>query len=207
MSDGTIENCYSLGDVVGWGNGLGAFIGQIISSGDLTIRNCYALGDVTGDSGGYAGGFIGYAVNFLIENCFCSGNIEIPNRGYAVGGFVGYCSGVSFYRCFSLGNVIGAGNGVGGFIGYASSSVPVATVEQCFAWGNVTSGDGGACGGFIGYSYIEFLDCFCRGDVKCKLSASYISYVGGFVGQHNLMVPRNLITNCYSSGKVETELT
>jgi len=205
-----VRNCYALGDVSGSGNGLGAFIGYLIGSSgiDIDINNCYGIGDVVGNNGGYCGGFAGYLDgSFTVEKCFFRGSVENPISGFAAGGFIGFCRAKRLFKCFSISNVIGAGFGTGGFIGYADQLFgPDSTeIEQCFSIGNVTANNAAACGGFIGHSQVvECVDCFCQGDVKCYISISSASYVGGFFGYHN--DPSKIITNCYFSGKIETEL-
>lgn len=209
ISGNSINNCYAIGDVYGSGNFLGTFSGYISGSFgvDISMNNCSGTGNVTGNNGGYCG-LIGYLDgSFTVEDCFHEGSVENPISGFSAGGLIGFCRVKRLYKCFSIGNVIGAGFGTGGLIGYAAQlfGTDSTEIEQCFSLGNVTANNALSCGGFIGHSeVVECLDCFCQGDVKCYISSSSASYVGGIFGYHN--APLKMITNCYFSGKIETEL-
>ena len=99
----TIEQCYSTGNVVGGlekGHMAGGLIG-VIGADDITVNilKCYATGNVSlphGESGNWAhaGGLLGTVAGsgkgsapvVSIENCYCTGSVEV--RRYS-GGFVG----------------------------------------------------------------------------------------------------------------------
>ena len=85
---GTVEKCFSTGDVSGKYRYNGGFVGKIKSSTTATINDCYASGNVSANSysGGFIGGVDGGTVN--ISRCYSSGSVT--GTGFALGGLAGY---------------------------------------------------------------------------------------------------------------------
>jgi len=109
MKKGTIEKCYSTGDVyynvplTGYNSDdTGGFAGQIF---DGNIKNSFANGDVFG--AGASGGFAGYISNTKIENCYGAGIVSVE-EGSKTTGFAGFTVNASSVQyCYSLGDVSG----------------------------------------------------------------------------------------------------
>lgn len=128
----------------------GGFVGN--TSG-TTIEDCVSTGKVTGNgSGALIGGFVGYSETAKFNRCIAESDVDAS--GDSIGGFVGfagYQGNSSFTNCSAHGNVKGAKNTpnpdkTGGFAGNLNAN---ATVENCYATGDVTGGDD-YTGGFIG---------------------------------------------------------
>ena len=75
LTNGTISNCYSTGDVSGGDDSewLGGLVGY--NEGG-SISNCYSTGAVTGGTGSeQLGGLVGYNGSGNISNCYSTGNV------------------------------------------------------------------------------------------------------------------------------------
>jgi len=95
-------------------------------------------------------------------------------------------------------NVIGnsmVGVLIGGILGMGiSNGYPV---QNCYVSGTVTAGDGGYCGGFVGYSNNGyFLNCYADVTVNSIFSDCIL---GGFVGYDTIGTDA---VNCYSVGLI-----
>jgi len=201
----TISNCYVTGNIVGQSYGIGGLLGyngSIVedchSDVDIVVTATAATGDVA-----EIGGFIGEESGLGITRCYATGDITI--NGVAgedvdlVGGFAGDIRNKLVSRCYATGNVI-VSNAVGRHTryigGFAGSNGGYEGPSNCYARGNVTVTKGvGATqswvGGFAGMnsaSPLPLLNCYSTGTV----SASGMSYVGGFCGQNT-----SVITSCF----------
>ena len=86
INDGTVQNCYSTGNVTGREQSAGGLVGANYG----TVQNCYTTGNI-GEKY-YVGGVVGYNQG-IVQNCYATGRISgIPSE--AVGGVVG-CNGNS----------------------------------------------------------------------------------------------------------------
>ena len=215
FTSGTIDYCYTTGNVISTGKQCGGLIGL---NDNADISNCFATGDVKIDLG-FAGGLIGQTTNGNITNCFATGNVYGKKE---LGGLIGYTGNGNISNCHSIGNVcsngtqcsggfIGVGNGtvsncyttgnvyssgsfVGGFIGASNGSEP-STITNCIATGNVEA-EGGRIGGFVGQTESPsnvFENCYATGNVKGN------SYVGGFIGNTYKKVE---VRDCYATGNI-----
>jgi hypothetical protein len=121
-NNGSIENCYSAGNVTGSNNTVGGVAGYLLSS---IVSGCYSAGNVTG--AGNVGGVVG-GVSGSIENSYSTGNVTGTSTG--VGGVVGSVDSGIIQNCYSTGNVSGTSVGVGGVAGQVASS---GNVTNCAA--------------------------------------------------------------------------
>ena len=98
---GTIQNCYSLGSVIGEDN-VGGLIGYNIN----IVRNCYTRASAIGD---YAVGGLISENDWVVDNCFSTG---LTNGNINVGGLIGINSWVvdnCFWDTETSGMLISAG--------------------------------------------------------------------------------------------------
>ncbi len=77
----TIENCYSVCEIVNSGSNSGGLIGYCGTGRNITVRNCYAAGSVTG--AGNVGALFG---SIDIDNCSAENCYFNKNGGYVIGG-------------------------------------------------------------------------------------------------------------------------
>jgi len=183
----TVETCYSQNIQVKALSPVGGFIGRIWSS---SVSNCFCSGTITA-SGSDVGGFIGNSTkNSSITNSYSTASVT----GYSnTGGFVGLNDvSATITKCYSVGDVHAGGWDAGGLVGRHSSS---SIISQCFSLSTVvgTHYVGGLVGNNINGSTIE--NPYAMGDVSGDV------YIGGLVGIND----GSEITNCYSTGFVQTE--
>ena len=121
MYNGTVQNCYVVGNVEGNMN-VGGIVGYILNSG--TVQNCYATGSITGTgTNSPGGGIVGRILNNgTVQNCYSTSNVE----GYYVGGLLGFNSG-TVQNCVALNLVIkktsGSNTEIGRVAGYNGSTL------------------------------------------------------------------------------------
>jgi hypothetical protein len=139
LNDGSIDNCYSTGFVMGT-----SLIGGLVGSNNGNINKCYSSISVSGynDVGGlvgdhaadcisycysigtvagslYVGGLVGHNnTEFMINDCYSTSSVSGDSE---VGGLVGYNNG-GVGRCYAAGFVSGGSN-TGGLIGLSNSGV------------------------------------------------------------------------------------
>ena len=179
-SNSTVSNCYSTGDVAGFGYiQVGGLVGENESS---TISNSYSSAIVTGWShcmGGLVGGNLSNAV---ISNCYSTGSVTGNN---SVGGLVGINTSSSvILNSYSTGAVSGHNrynNSVGGLVG---DNVEASTISNCYSTGDVTRGSGSTYtefGGFCAYTRASTIEyCYSTGSVYYEGAANPTDK--GFVG-------------------------
>ncbi|WP_069998543.1 S-layer homology domain-containing protein [Cellulosilyticum sp. I15G10I2] len=131
---GTVQNCYSSGNISGTGNHVGGLVGVV----EGTVQNCYNSGNIS-STGNYVGGLAGIVYG-TVQNCYSSGNVS--STGNYVGGLAGTVYG-TVQNYYSSGNVSSTGDYVGGLAGYVDG-----TVQNCYSTGS-TSGTNGV-GGLVG---------------------------------------------------------
>ena len=156
--DGTLRNCYYIGDVNGHDYGVGGLVGWSTSQGSgqgiiSVIENCYHIGNVNGSY--ECGGIVGQTL-CRVSNCFNIGNVS---GGNMVGGITGGLGGVKtsavVENCYNIGDVTGTIR-VGGIVGCVSHggnvSYPPSIVEHCYNLGAVSC-TSRPCGGIVGNDY------------------------------------------------------
>ncbi len=154
-----VTGCSSKGTVRGNTKHVGGFAGYVKSG---TIVNCYATGNVisTAANAEGFGGFVGFNWNGAIDHCYATGNVSMEDGGSGLyfGGFVGHFNTSSnFYKIsnsYARGKVTGSDT-VGGFAGFVMSS---ATIELCYATGEVAAT--AWRGGFVGTNNATIINSF-----------------------------------------------
>lgn len=184
---GSIDNCYSTGQVIGWGPQAGGLVGNNMGG---TISNSYSGASVAGV--GSVGGLAGASSGSL---SFCHSTGEVGGDTN-VGGLVGTNKG-EVTSSYSLATVTGALQKTGGLVGSNSG-----TIASCYAGATVTGRD--RVGGFAGENNGSISCCYSTGTVtgwevvgglvadnKGEISSSYSVttvdntwgwYVGGLAG-------------------------
>ena len=213
MAGGTVENCYSTGNLISSTDRLyynyGGLIGRIDAGS--TVSDSYSEVNISNaDSSENVGGFVGYNNGGVITNCHATGTIDgggaaggfvgtntnsgdiskcygtgsIAASSSSAGGFAGYNYNSTISECYSLGNVSGTYR-VGGFIGYNRKAG--ASISNCYSFGNVTGNVGGHVGGFCGRNYdsATIEDCYVAGTSNDK----------GFVGRSYTGTP--VVSACF----------
>ena len=118
-NEGTISNCYNIGNVSGT-----SYVGGVVGINQGTISNCYNTGDVSGSS--MVGGVVGdNDSEGTTANCYNTG--AVSGTGDRVGGVAGYNyqSGL-IANCYNTGEVRGKSD-VGGVVGNN-----IGTITSCY---------------------------------------------------------------------------
>lgn len=135
-ADSIVKNCYSSGEINGYGTDHGGLIGGAVK---IDISNSYSLCNVYG--GNYAGGLMGSGgTNSKITNCYATGNVSGKD---AISGLVSSAYNSVISNCYATGRVDGQNN-VGGLI----SAVQGGAIENSYATGKITGKSN--VGGLIG---------------------------------------------------------
>lgn len=201
--------------------------------GPVTVKNVKVIGSTLNDDYQRGGGLIGYITEGAIENCEvdctitatgaqmggiagrmekgsilnCSTSGYITSDGYYLGGLVGYLGEVTITDSHATGNITHAGAGYNHSGGLVGSITRSATIEKCYATGNVT-GTGHMIGGLVG----DFQDATVEG-IVVNINRSYATgdvtadtggntaHAGGLVGSVNNAITLN-INDCYATGKI-----
>lgn len=204
VSQGTLRESYSKGNIKGTDDYVGGLIGKILySSGDGITRNTilksYFVGEVVGKN--YVGGLVGidttsvYSKNVtnIISKSFSSG--PVTGKSY-VGGLLGgntYHSG-NGGRVYSEidsayhygGTVLGEGENIGGIAGYTSGKISNSyVVSSVKGMNNV--------GGIAGFAGADVSNSFFIGD-----SVIGIYQIGGLAG-----IANGKIDSSYSMANVK----
>ena len=142
LGSGTIEYCYSTGNVTVTGTPYSGDIGGLVGcANDGTITNCCSTGNVSGEpdlTGSYfAGGLVGSVYDVNITDSYSTGSVTLScgDSDTNQGGFIGYVgsSSVTLENCYSTGNVTNlnlSDGSLGGFIGSKSNYTP--TITSCY---------------------------------------------------------------------------
>ncbi len=224
MSLGDISNCHSSGVATGTTYVGGLFAAQHWDSVNASVSDCSSSTTVTG--GERSGGLAGYAAQCVVDNCFATGDVNVPDNSANLGGLFGMLStnGV-VTNCYATGAVSGF-NRVGGLIGniysasvsdsYATGNViatgteyvgglagqhNISTATNCYATGSVTAtnADAARIGGLLGNSYCSSTtDSYATGNVSGGKQ-----YVGGCVGYDNgTSSTYSNFERCFATGSV-----
>jgi len=204
---GTIDNCYTTGNVVG-----DSETGGLVGYNAGNINNSYSSVIITvggSDDNSEVGGLVGYTSSSSeINNSYATGDVNAVDE---VGGLVGDNKGTVF-NCYATGNVNASKEEVGGLIGinygsvlecYSTGAVKSnryqvggligdhsGTVEKCYAIGGVTGDD--QVGGLIGQNVGMVNNSYARGSVHATSNRG-----GGLVGRNV-----DTVNKCYSNGSV-----
>lgn len=132
-TDGTVENCYNTGTVIGV-----SAVGGVCGTNSFSrILNCYNTGDITGSTSGiivgsstaeedFIGGVCGNCYNGIIMDCYNTGDVQ--GNDY-IGGLCGQMGATNrVENCYNTGKVSGSGNYVGGFSGGQSTN----NITNCY---------------------------------------------------------------------------
>jgi hypothetical protein len=177
-NSGTVENCYTTGNV----SGTRDFVGGVVGYNLGTVRYCYSTCNVSGKA--YVGGVVGRG---SASYCYSTGNVSGTTY---VGGVS--CGGSSIQYCYSTGNVSGT-KYVGGVVAYNERGN---RIQYCYSTGNV-SGTEDFVGGVVGYNFKNnnpssaVIHCYSTSDVTGT------RYVGGVVG-----INEDNLYYCYATGNV-----
>ncbi|MCH5353851.1 MAG: S-layer homology domain-containing protein [Acutalibacter sp.] len=193
--EGTIRNCYFIGDVTGGITGVGGIASTVIG----TIENCYHSGSVYNIAtetagGGMVGGIAGMVIG-RISNCYNTGTVT---GGRYIGGIVGLGSDCTVENCYNTAAVTG-NRGVGGIMG--QSGQKTTNTKNCYNTGTITGDqDVGGITGYLNYSSnvgstatSTVTNCYNIGKVSAKEACGSIV---GFSGYTNRPAKEN-VTNCY----------
>ena len=181
--DGIISNNFT--------NGLyasGGLVGEVYRT---TFTDC-KVNTVSISGGTNSGGFVGQDADSTYTNCSANGSVQ---GNYSLGGFVAYSTSASanpsksiFTNCSANVDIEANDWRVGGFAGYLAEK---STVNNCVAYGNVSSyveGWNPKVGGFVGENNGIINNSYATGKVT---SLDPDSPAGGFVGNDNLGVTNN----------------
>lgn len=177
--------------------GCAGIVGEASSITNITIRKCINTGNITG--GTYIGGIysntsIGYG-EFLIEDCYNTGNLSGTGESCQVGGIAGDIdfrdskySPVTIRRCYNTGKISG-GCYVGGIIGYDETKT---TIEECYNTAEVKGKR--YVGGIVGLSpNLTITKSYNTGAVEAEKD-----YLGGIVSYCG----KSTLTDVYNSGTI-----
>ncbi|MFI4911806.1 MAG: GLUG motif-containing protein [Sedimentisphaeraceae bacterium JB056] len=182
--DGNITGCWVDAEVTGSGERVGGLVGQHSN----TLSNSYALGNVQG-SVAPVGGLVGWNEGGTITSCYAAGNVSSNDQ--RIGGLIGYSNGGTIEYSYAMGNVTYTGGGTGLVMTGGLVGLCTATVNECFATGDVDGVGGSRVGGLIGQPSGVVSNCYATGDVNGA------GTLGGIAG-----LTLSEISNCYSTGAV-----
>lgn len=193
----TIKNS----SVVTTGNKAGGFFGT--TSKACTMTGCVTDNVTVTGAGHYAGGFVSYASGeaLTISKCHSSGTVSTTGTGRHVGGLVGMLentagASVSISDSYSACTINGYGF-AGGLFGTLNNT---ATVERCYASGNVTAraiNGAGGLGGQVQTAGVSMSNCAAWNGTVTPASADISKYSSGaVVGRTH---PNCVLTDNYRS--------
>ncbi|MCL2179066.1 MAG: hypothetical protein FWC28_02805 [Proteobacteria bacterium] len=127
VNGGTVQNCYSMGSVIG------AWVGGVVgmNSGNNLVQNSYSIASVTG--GQFVGGVVGQNWGGTVKNSYATGSVMGRDaNGATVGGVVGWNWGGTVENSYATGapNGVGSRSMVGSVVGENSGDTKV---ENCVA--------------------------------------------------------------------------
>lgn len=137
MSEGTIINCNSSGNISGAGTA-----GGLVGINKNIINKSYSKVNITDNNifaGQNLGGFIGNNETGQVTECYSTGSVTTTANNDRVGGFIGRLGGGVITDCYSNGDIIRVNHtqtGFGGFIGFLAAG----TVNRCYSTGYVKFG-------------------------------------------------------------------
>ena len=140
-SQGSVSNCYSSGNVEGYGT-TGGLVGLLKGY----ISNSYSIGNVNGDSS--VGGLVGHLNSSSnVSRSYSKANVT---GRWGVGGFAGGANGTTINFCYSVGKVVGT-KSTGAFIGCIDSGSP--SLNEVY-YNSQTSGQSSSVGSGSYYGVI-----------------------------------------------------
>lgn len=179
--------------------GCAGIVGEASSITNITIRKCINTGNITGPArigGIYSNTSIGDG-EFLIEDCYNTGNLSSTRDYCEVGGIAGDIdfrdskySPVTIRRCYNTGKISG-GCYVGGIIGYDETKT---TIEECYNTAEVKGKR--YVGGIVGQSpnpNLTITKSYNTGAVEAEKD-----YLGGIVSYCG----KSTLTDVYNSGTI-----
>ena len=231
-SGNTITNCYSTGNISSTTStpSSGGIVGSIEDRG--TIIGCHSTGNIS--SYEFSGGIAGEVRNSTITGCYSTGEITAQYGGSA-GGIAGYVTynssgyGSTISDCYSTGTIGGTSRYSGGIVGYIAGS----TITGCHSTGNISTDytyiksliiinppvtyTDSSSGGIAGYSRDSIItNTYSTGSISSHIGSSeainFYSYAGGIVGYSGVTASGvsqvgTIITDCYSSGDIESSVS
>ena len=176
FNNGTVSNCYVLGEVRGYG-----FVGGIAGQNWYgVINDCYSTCAVSGHED--IGGLVGFNYEASVAGSYSTGGVV---GYYSIGGLVGENLRGNITDCYAIGNISGVDN-IGGAVGYN-----VGTLTNIYATG-VVSGDDDI-GGLVGVNRRSITGSYATGKVNGN------RFVGGLIGNHG---HGSEMHNCFAIGNV-----
>jgi cysteine-rich repeat protein len=191
-AEGTINNSYATGNVIGGNDSNSYNVGGLVGENAGAISNSYATGDINGDIG--LGGLLGKSGwNSTIDNSYATGNVT---GNIAIGGLVGIALQTIINNSYATGDAYGASS-IGGLVGQNYNSAAKndydAIISNSYATGNVTA-TGDHAGGLVGQNYKSAIDnSYAIGNV-----AATGDDVGGLVGAND----QATINNSFATGYI-----
>lgn len=173
-SGNCIVNCYSDGDISGFGGGIvGAASGGRIG-GSLTIRGCSSRGSIGTYAGGIAGNYAGESYGSITcEKCWSEGQIGLEGGGiFGSYGGVNYGSAIAT-NCYSEGLITSTGGGI--FGAYAAESIGQATAQNCYSRAQIQVNSGGIFGINAGFNSgtTNATNCYSLGSIATSGTGIY----------------------------------
>ena len=201
---GTINSCYSTGDISG-GEGGGIAGKNVGYQGTCTISNCYSTGFI---SGANCGGILGVGAanqgTCTINNCYSTGDISGLLSGGIAGGNAGISGTCIISNCYSTGNIIN--RYCGGIVGVAcgaGSGISNCTITNCYSTGTISApysgGIAGPSAGAGAGANCTITNCYSLGTIS---GGSGLTAAGGIVGADAGILGKCTINNCYTIGTV-----
>lgn len=142
----------------------GGFIGKAHENrgySSYIARNSYSVTNkVTAQN--VSGGFIGYASEIRISQCYSEGSADAANNA---GGFIGFLTSPQtqclIENCYSAADVEVTNDYSGGFIGAVANLRATSEINNCYSTGKVKNGSGSNFGGIVGSTDSDiFSNCF-----------------------------------------------
>ncbi|WP_292484290.1 GLUG motif-containing protein, partial [Methanohalobium sp.] len=184
--------------------GVGGFVGNAhgnkTKSINVTINDCHAdveIGNMFGEKRyldvllkhasnyGGVGGFAGLLNSTEVSDCSATGKLK--ESVVWAGGFVGTAEKTTIKTSYAETNITGTS-----VAGFAFNIKENMEISECYATGNVKSGELHDSGGFAVVVNGSIVNCYSTGNVE-----HHYVYVGGFAGQ---IKSGGVIKNCYTTG-------
>ncbi len=222
-NSGTVDNCFTSGNIRAAGNYDYNYMGGIVGDNYKTVTNCYSDCKISGKAD-VIGGIVSYAHGEGISNCVFYGSLELEDCNYA-GGIIGKIYSDDVNCCVSTGNLnISNSSGdciyVGGIAGEGGGE----KISNCYSKNiiNVNS-TYGCVGGIVG-SYADIVNCYSDGQISVVNDSSVdcggiagvggnainsysrvnitgeFEYVGGLFGYGS-----DTVEDCYYAGELNIE--
>lgn len=210
---GTVENITAKADVTSTKNFVGGVIGM--TGGGSTVRKVVFKGSVTGSMNNI-GGIAAYAdYGSLFEYCGNEGTVVNTAKGNYTAGIVANSLPSTFIHCYNAAKIeiedLENAKNVAGIIAYANGTTTTPnpyTIRGCYNTAELyafskVAGIVAASGNVIGGSRLLLDSCYNTGYIhSVSIKSDANAPTAGIVGQYT---PGSMITNCYNTGKIESE--